>query len=81
MKIHALEGGSLSLAAPSHSPGALRDRRGPGDQGMATPHHTSAAATVGSASLSWPWAAGQPPSEACLCLGLALGRWGTEGIG
>ncbi|KAK1341312.1 hypothetical protein QTO34_017716 [Cnephaeus nilssonii] len=39
----------------SSSPGALRGRRRPNDQGKATPHHTSAAATAGSTSLSWPW--------------------------
>lgn len=56
MKIHALEGGGPSAQpAPSHSPGALRGGRWPGDQGKMTPHHTSAAATAGSASLSWPW--------------------------
>nr|KAF6330231.1 hypothetical protein mMyoMyo1_012234 [Myotis myotis] len=41
--------------APSHSPGSLRGGRRPGNQGKAMPHHTSAAATVGSASLSQPW--------------------------
>ncbi|KAK1334422.1 hypothetical protein QTO34_005427 [Cnephaeus nilssonii] len=62
------------------------------DQGKAMPHHTSAAATAGSTSLGQPWlpepnaalgswAAGQLPSKACLCLGLALGCWGAEGTG
>lgn len=56
MKIHALEeAGPSAWPAPSHRPGALRDGRRPSDQGKAMPHHTSAAATAGSASLSRPW--------------------------
>ncbi|KAK1347020.1 hypothetical protein QTO34_000881 [Cnephaeus nilssonii] len=52
--------------------GQLQSGRRPRVQGRRHPHHTSAAATAGSASLSRPWAAGQLPSKACLCLELAL---------
>ncbi|KAK1345043.1 hypothetical protein QTO34_013747 [Cnephaeus nilssonii] len=40
---------------------------------------TRALAGPGYLNLEWPWAAGQPPSKACLHLGLALGSWGAEG--
>lgn len=48
-------GGSSARSAPSHGLGALRGGRPPGDQGKAMPHHTSAAATAGSASLGRSW--------------------------
>ncbi|KAK1337262.1 hypothetical protein QTO34_001886, partial [Cnephaeus nilssonii] len=38
-----------------------------------------ASAGPGYLSLGQPWAAGQPPSKACLCLGPALGGWRAGG--
>nr|KAF6331892.1 hypothetical protein mPipKuh1_008195 [Pipistrellus kuhlii] len=84
------EGCPLARPAPSHSMGALRGGRRPGNQGKVKPHHVSAAATAGSASLCQPWlpeppaSAGQQPSEVCLRLGLVLRfacSWGPQGLG
>ncbi|KAK1346273.1 hypothetical protein QTO34_000127 [Cnephaeus nilssonii] len=58
----------------SEGPGALRGGRRPGNWEGDAPI-TPAAATAGSTSLGWPWAARRLLSEACLHLGLALGSW------
>ena len=49
MKIHALEGGSISLTCPLSHPEALTGGRSPGDQGIFV------AVTDSSISLGQPW--------------------------
>ncbi|KAK1345848.1 hypothetical protein QTO34_008313 [Cnephaeus nilssonii] len=83
MKIHALEGSSLSPACPltirepSGAGGdpAIRERRRPITPVLLPLPAVQASAGTGYLNLGQPWAAGQLPSEACLCLGLALGGW------
>ncbi|ELK33095.1 Putative methyltransferase NSUN6 [Myotis davidii] len=102
MKVHALERVSLSPACPLSQSWSPRVGGDSMIRGRRCPHHTSAAATASSASLSPPWlpepqaalgswaaeiqdlsvpwaSAEQLTSEACLCLGPALGSWGAEG--
>ena len=71
--------GSLSLACPLSQSGSPQEQEVTWRSGEVMPHHTSAG--PGYLSLRQPWAAGQPPPEACLHLGPAWGDWETERTG